>query len=61
VALGRDSGGGGPPLHCPAVPGAPTFDDALDAVAGVEGWMTDAQARRLWDRAAVPYPPALFV
>ena len=59
--MGRDSGGGGPPLHCPAVPGAPTFDDALDAVAGVEGWMTDAQARRLWDRAAVLRPPALVV
>ena len=32
-----------------------TFDEALDAVAGVAGWMTDEQARRLWDRArAVP-------
>src|SRR4051794_29450787 len=27
------------------------FSTTLDAVAGVEGWMTDAQARRLWDRA----------
>jgi predicted O-methyltransferase YrrM len=27
------------------------FDAALDAVAAVDGWMTDAQARRLWDRA----------
>jgi predicted O-methyltransferase YrrM len=27
------------------------FDAALDAVAKVDGWMTDAQARRLWDRA----------
>ncbi|HEY6319404.1 MAG TPA: class I SAM-dependent methyltransferase [Acidimicrobiia bacterium] len=33
----------------------PAFADALDAVAGVAGWMTDDQARRLWDRArAVP-------
>jgi Methyltransferase domain len=28
-----------------------TFDDALAAVAGVEGWMTDAQARRLFEAA----------
>jgi predicted O-methyltransferase YrrM len=33
----------------------PAFDEALDAVAGVAGWMTDDQARQLWDRArAVP-------
>jgi hypothetical protein len=31
------------------------FGSALAAVSGVEGWMTDAQARRLWDAArAVP-------
>jgi len=30
--------------------GAP-FEDALARVEGVEGWMTDGQARRLWDRA----------
>jgi Methyltransferase domain len=28
-----------------------SFDEALRAVEKVEGWMTDAQARRLWDRA----------
>jgi len=28
-----------------------SFEQALHAVAGVEGWMTDAQARRLWERA----------
>jgi predicted O-methyltransferase YrrM len=33
-------------------PAAGGFDDALRAVADVAGWMTDAQARRLWDRAA---------
>ena len=33
-------------------PAAPGFDAALRAVADVAGWMTDAQARRLWDRAA---------
>ena len=31
------------------------FSSALAAVRGVEGWLTDAQARRLWDAArAVP-------
>jgi hypothetical protein len=30
---------------------APELDDALASVADVEGWMTDAQARRLWDGA----------
>jgi Methyltransferase domain len=28
-------------------------DAALTAAAGAEGWLTDAQARRLWERAAV--------
>lgn len=32
-----------------------SFDAALAAVEDVEGWMSDGQARRLWDRAlAVP-------
>jgi predicted O-methyltransferase YrrM len=43
------------------VPEAPTFDDALHAVSAVEGWMSDAQARRLWDRASVLRPPARVV
>jgi predicted O-methyltransferase YrrM len=30
---------------------ATTFEEALAAVRDVEGWMTDAQARRLWDAA----------
>lgn len=34
-----------------AEPG-PAFAAALTAVAGVEGWMTDGQLRRLWDAAA---------
>ncbi len=29
----------------------PTFDDTLAAVADVAGWMTDEQARLLWQRA----------
>ncbi len=33
----------------------PTFEETLALVSSVEGWMTDAQARRLWDAAsAVP-------
>jgi predicted O-methyltransferase YrrM len=32
------------------------FEAALDAVADVEGWMTPAQARRLWDRASTTAP-----
>jgi hypothetical protein len=37
------------------MPTSPSFDDALASVTQVEGWMSDAQARRLWDRAgAVP-------
>ncbi len=39
-----------------SAPGAaPAFAEVLARVDGVEGWMTDAQARRLWDAArAVP-------
>jgi hypothetical protein len=32
-----------------------SFEEALEAVSGVEGWMSDGQARKLWDCArAVP-------
>jgi predicted O-methyltransferase YrrM len=34
---------------------------ALEAVRDVEGWMTDAQARRLWARASELAPPATVV
>ena len=37
------------------------FDAALRAVEGVEGWLTDAQARRLWDRARAAGPSARVV
>ena len=37
------------------------FDDALYAVRGVEGWMTDAQLRRLWDAAATAPDDATIV
>ncbi len=39
----------------------PCFDDALRAVADVAGWMTDDQARRLWDRAASVPPRGRIV
>ena len=37
------------------------FDEALRVVADVRGWMTDDQARRLWDRAAVVAPGGQIV
>jgi predicted O-methyltransferase YrrM len=43
------------------VPVDPDFDATFDAVAGVEGWMTEDQARRLWDRASALRPPAQVV
>ena len=41
--------------------GTPGFDEALRAVVGVAGWMTDAQARRLWDRARAVEPGGRIV
>lgn len=38
-----------------------TFEDALAVVAGVDGWMTDGQARRLWDRAGDVDPGSRIV
>jgi predicted O-methyltransferase YrrM len=35
----------------PAAAEAPTFDEVLASVADIEGWMTDDQARLLWDSA----------
>jgi SAM-dependent methyltransferase len=37
------------------------FDRTWKAVADVEGWLTTAQARRLWDRAAAVKPPGQIV
>jgi predicted O-methyltransferase YrrM len=39
------------------VPGAATFRDALEHLHGVDGWLTEAQALRLWD-AATRVPPS---
>lgn len=36
-------------------------EDALDATAAVEGWLTRAQAERLWERAAALEAPARVV
>ena len=38
-----------------------SFDDALDAVRDVEGWMTEEQLRRLWDAAAGVPPGGTIV
>ncbi|HUP84191.1 MAG TPA: class I SAM-dependent methyltransferase [Acidimicrobiales bacterium] len=40
---------------------ASDFTTTLGAVASVEGWMTDAQARRLWDASSALRPPATIV
>lgn len=37
------------------------FGAALDSIREVEGWLTDAQARRLWDAASEAEPPASIV
>ena len=38
-----------------------TFQAALAAAEGVEGWLSDGQARRLWERARALTPPATVV
>jgi predicted O-methyltransferase YrrM len=38
-----------------------SFETALAAVDGVEGWMSDDQARRLWDAAQRVQPPGRIV
>jgi SAM-dependent methyltransferase len=37
------------------------FEDARHSLEGVEGWLTEAQARRLWERAGALVPPARIV
>jgi SAM-dependent methyltransferase len=41
--------------------GTATFESTLRAIDGIDGWMTDEQARRLWDRAGALSPPARIV
>ena len=54
-----------PTASVPDEPGgdvsARRFSDVLASVAHVEGWMTPAQARWLWDRASVLRAPATVV
>jgi Methyltransferase domain len=38
-----------------------TFEETLRALEGVEGWLTEAQARRLWERAGQVEAPARIV
>jgi Methyltransferase domain len=40
---------------------APGFGETLASVSDVEGWMTDAQARRLWDAASRVRAPGRIV
>ena len=39
----------------------PGFDDALAAAGGITGWLTDEQARVLWERAGALRAPATVV
>jgi predicted O-methyltransferase YrrM len=39
----------------------PDFDAALRAIRGVEGWLSDDQARRLWETARLVPPPGRIV
>lgn len=40
---------------------AATFPEALTRVAGVEGWLTDAQAQALWEAARAMHAPGQIV
>jgi hypothetical protein len=42
-------------------PSSSTFAQTYADVADVQGWMTEAQAQRLWDRAIALTPPARVV
>jgi predicted O-methyltransferase YrrM len=44
-----------------SVTARPGFDDALGLAREIEGWLTDEQARVLWERAGVLRPPATLV
>jgi Methyltransferase domain len=44
-----------------AAAGGSSFGQALALLAGVQGWLTDAQAQRLWDRAAALRAPGRIV
>jgi predicted O-methyltransferase YrrM len=44
-----------------ATAGASTFEEALRLIDGVEGWLTDGQARVLWDAARAVRAPGRIV
>jgi predicted O-methyltransferase YrrM len=45
----------------PDISGPPPFADALTSIAAVEGWLSDAQAQRLWHAAQRVTPPGQIV
>jgi predicted O-methyltransferase YrrM len=45
----------------PAQAAGRSLPDTLAAIAGVEGWLSDAQARRLWERAGALRPGGRIV
>ena len=47
--------------HISTAPGDESFEHVLARVADVEGWLSDGQARRLWDRAKELAPGAQAV
>ncbi|MGA2008919.1 MAG: class I SAM-dependent methyltransferase [Solirubrobacteraceae bacterium] len=48
-------------MSVPAAAGGARFADALARVGGVQGWLTDAQARCLWDAAGAVAPGGRIV
>lgn len=53
--------GPGAERHSDDLPRDPEFEEVLASVADVEGWMSDGQARRLWDRARALEPGSRIV
>jgi hypothetical protein len=47
--------------HSPAQTAGRTLPDTLAAIAGVEGWLSDAQAERLWERSRLVPPGGRIV
>jgi hypothetical protein len=45
----------------PTASGRPSFDQTFRSIADVEGWMTRAQAVRLWDRSSALRPGGVIV
>jgi predicted O-methyltransferase YrrM len=45
----------------PRIADSPELGAALDAIRGVEGWLSEGQARRLWNVGVAVTPPAQIV